>query len=95
MGTGILTWIALGLIAGLLAGRFMQGGYGLVGDLVLGVVGAIVAGYVGGLMLERDLLVTGFNLESVVIAFLGAVALIAVFRLFSRRRRFGVFSRGG
>jgi uncharacterized membrane protein YeaQ/YmgE (transglycosylase-associated protein family) len=91
MGTGILTWIALGLIAGWLAGRFMQGGYGLVGNIVLGVVGAIFGGYVGGLILGRDLMVTGFNLESVVVAFLGAVALIAVSRVFSRRRRFGVF----
>ena len=95
MGMGILTWIALGLIAGLLAGRVMQGAYGLVGDLILGVVGAIVGGYVGGLILGRDLMVTGFNLESVVVAFLGAVALIAVLRLFSRRRRFGVSRRGG
>jgi uncharacterized membrane protein YeaQ/YmgE (transglycosylase-associated protein family) len=91
MGTGILTWISLGLLAGWLAGRFVRGGYGLVGDLVLGVVGAIVAGYVGGLILGRDLMVTGFNLESVVVAFVGAVALIAVSRLFIRRRRFGVF----
>jgi uncharacterized membrane protein YeaQ/YmgE (transglycosylase-associated protein family) len=36
-------------------------------------------------------MVTGFNLESVVVAFVGAVALIAVSRLFIRRRRFGVF----
>jgi uncharacterized membrane protein YeaQ/YmgE (transglycosylase-associated protein family) len=91
MGTGILTWIALGLIAGWLASRFMQGGYGLVGDIVLGVVGALVGAYMGGLILGRDLMVTGFNLESVVIAFVGAVALIAVSRLFTRRRRLGVF----
>jgi uncharacterized membrane protein YeaQ/YmgE (transglycosylase-associated protein family) len=92
VGTGIFTWIALGLIAGVLAGRFMQGSYGLVGDVVLGVVGAIVGGYVGGLILGRDLMVTGFNLESVVIAFVSAVVLIAVSRLFTRRRRFGVFN---
>jgi uncharacterized membrane protein YeaQ/YmgE (transglycosylase-associated protein family) len=91
MGMGILTWIAVGLVAGWLAGQFMGSGYGLVGDIVLGVVGGIVAGYVGGLILGRDLMVTGFNLESVVIAFVGAVALLAVSRLFSRRRRLGVF----
>jgi uncharacterized membrane protein YeaQ/YmgE (transglycosylase-associated protein family) len=91
MGTGLFTWIALGLLAGSLAGRFVRGGFGLVGDLVLGVVGAIVAGYVGGLILGRDLMVIGFNLESVVVALVGAVALIAVSRLFTRRRRFGAF----
>jgi uncharacterized membrane protein YeaQ/YmgE (transglycosylase-associated protein family) len=84
MGMGILTWIVLGLVAGWLAGQFMRGGYGLVGDIVLGIVGAIIGGYVGGLILGQDL-VTGFNLESVVVAFLGAVALIAVSRMFSGR----------
>ena len=86
MGTGILNWIALGLIAGWLAGRVMQGGYGLTGNLILGVVGAIVGGYVGGLILGRDLTVNGFNLETVVVTFLGAVALIAVSRLLPRRK---------
>jgi hypothetical protein len=41
-------------------------------------------GYVGGLILGRDLMVTGFNLESVVVAFIGAVVLIAVSRMFIR-----------
>jgi uncharacterized membrane protein YeaQ/YmgE (transglycosylase-associated protein family) len=91
MGMGILTWIAVGLVAGWLASQFMRSGFGLVGDIVLGIVGAIVAGYVGGLILGRDLMVTGFNLESVALAFVGAVALLAVSRLFSRRRRLGVF----
>jgi len=86
MGMGILTWIVLGLVAGWLAGQFMRGGYGPVGDIVLGIVGAIVGGYVGGLFLGRDLIVTGFNLESVVVAFVGAVALIAIPRMFGSRR---------
>jgi uncharacterized membrane protein YeaQ/YmgE (transglycosylase-associated protein family) len=70
----------------LASGQFMRGGYGLLGDIVLGIVGAIVGGYVGGLILGRDLMVTGFNLESVVVAFIGAVALIAISRMFGRRR---------
>jgi uncharacterized membrane protein YeaQ/YmgE (transglycosylase-associated protein family) len=86
MGMGIITWVVLGLVAGWLAGTFMRGGYGLVGDIVLGILGAIVGGYVGGLILGRDLMVSGFNLESVVVAFLGAVVLIAVARMFSGRR---------
>jgi uncharacterized membrane protein YeaQ/YmgE (transglycosylase-associated protein family) len=82
---GILTWIVLGLVAGWLAGQFMRGGYGLVGDIVLGIIGAIVGGFLTGLVLGRDM-VTGFNLESVVVAFLGAVVLIAISRMFSGRR---------
>jgi uncharacterized membrane protein YeaQ/YmgE (transglycosylase-associated protein family) len=68
---GNFAWIVLGLVAGWLAGQFMRGGCGLVGDIVLGIVGAIVGGQVGGVFLGRDLMVTGFNLESVVVAFVG------------------------
>ena len=57
----VVTWVAVGLVAGWLAGQFMRGGYGLVGDVVLGIIGAIVASYVGGLILGRDLMVTGFT----------------------------------
>jgi uncharacterized membrane protein YeaQ/YmgE (transglycosylase-associated protein family) len=85
MGMGVLSWIVLGLVAGWLASQFMRGGYGLIGDIVLGIVGAIVGGFISGVILGRDM-VTGFNLESVVVAFLGAVALIAISRLVSGRR---------
>jgi uncharacterized membrane protein YeaQ/YmgE (transglycosylase-associated protein family) len=54
-------------------------------DVVLGIVGAIVGGFLSGLILGRDM-VTGFNLESVLVAFLGAVVLIAVSRMFAGRR---------
>jgi len=81
---GILTWIVLGLVAGWLASQFMRGGYGLVGDIVLGIVGAIVGGFLSGLILGRDM-VTGFNLESVLVAVMGAVVLIAVSRMFAGR----------
>ena len=38
---GILAWVVLGLVAGWLAGQFVKGGgYGLIGDIVLGIVGA-------------------------------------------------------
>jgi uncharacterized membrane protein YeaQ/YmgE (transglycosylase-associated protein family) len=91
IGPGIVSWIFLGLIAGWLASRFMAGGHGLVGDIILGIAGAIAGGYVGGLILGRDLIVTGINLDSILVAFLGAILLIAVSRMFTRRRRFGVF----
>ena len=74
----ILAWIVLGLIAGWLAGQVMKGGgYGLIGDLVLGIIGAIVGGFLTGVLLGRDM-VNGFNIESIVVAFIGAVILIAV-----------------
>jgi uncharacterized membrane protein YeaQ/YmgE (transglycosylase-associated protein family) len=43
---GILSWLVVGLIAGFLASRVMRaGGYGLIGDIVVGVVGALIGGF--------------------------------------------------
>ncbi|MGI9148805.1 MAG: GlsB/YeaQ/YmgE family stress response membrane protein [Chloroflexota bacterium] len=82
----ILAWIVLGLIAGLIAGMLMKGGgYGIVGDIVLGILGAIVGGWLTGLLLGRDMM-TGFNIESLVVAVLGAIVLIGISRLFTGRR---------
>jgi uncharacterized membrane protein YeaQ/YmgE (transglycosylase-associated protein family) len=82
----IIAWIVLGLIAGWLAGQVMKGGgYGLIGDLILGIIGAIIGGFLTGVLLGRDM-VNGFNVESIVVAFIGAVILIALSRAFSRGR---------
>ncbi len=82
----IIAWIVLGLIAGWLAGMIMRGsGYGLIGDMVLGILGAIVGGWLTGAVLGRDM-VNGFNIETLLVAVLGAVVLIAISRLFSGRR---------
>ncbi|MCA1644857.1 MAG: GlsB/YeaQ/YmgE family stress response membrane protein [Chloroflexi bacterium] len=81
----IVAWIVLGIIAGWLAGMLMKGGgYGLIGDLVLGILGAIVGGWLTGVLLHQDM-VNGFNLESLIVAIIGAVVLIAISRLFSGR----------
>ena len=81
----IIAWILLGLIAGWLAGQFMRGGgYGIVGDIVLGIVGALVGGFLSGRLLGVD--VTGFNVPSVIIAFVGAVIVIAIARMLTGRR---------
>ena len=82
----IIGWIVLGLIAGWLAGQFMRGGgYGIIGDIVLGILGASVGGWLTGVLLGRDM-VNGFNIESLIVAVLGAVVLIAISRLFTGRR---------
>jgi uncharacterized membrane protein YeaQ/YmgE (transglycosylase-associated protein family) len=81
----IIGWIVLGLIAGWLAGMLMRGGgYGIIGDIVLGILGAIVGGWLTGLLLGRDM-VSGFNLESLIVAVIGAVVLVAISRLFTGR----------
>jgi len=81
----IIVWILLGLVAGWLAGQFMRGGgYGIVGDIVLGIIGAVVGGFLTSTLLGVD--VTGFNVLSVVIAFIGAVVVIALARMITGRR---------
>jgi uncharacterized membrane protein YeaQ/YmgE (transglycosylase-associated protein family) len=81
---GILAWVVLGLVAGWLAGQFMQGGgYGLIGDMVLGIVGAVVGGFLSSTLLGLD--VGGFNVLSVLIAFLGACLVIFAARMFAGR----------
>jgi uncharacterized membrane protein YeaQ/YmgE (transglycosylase-associated protein family) len=82
----VIGWIVLGLIAGWLAGQFMRGGgYGIIGDIVLGILGALVGGWLTGMLLGRDT-VNGFNIESLIVAVLGAILLIAISRLFTGRR---------
>ena len=81
---GILAWVVLGLVAGWLASQFMKGGgYGLIGDIVLGIVGALVGGFLSSTLLGLD--VSGFNVLSVLIAFLGACLVIFVARMFTGR----------
>lgn len=78
---GILSWIVVGLIAGWLAGQVMRGGgYGLVGDLIVGIVGAIIGGFLAGALLGIDNAVNGFNIGTLVVAFIGSVILIAILR---------------
>jgi len=81
----ILAWIILGLVAGWLAGQFMRGGgYGMIGDIILGIVGALVGGFLSSALLGID--VTGFNLSSVIISVIGAIIVIAIARLITGRR---------
>ena len=81
---GLLAWIIVGLIAGFLASVVMRGGgYGIVGDIIVGIVGA----FIGGLLV--DLLSPGASFGfwgSVIVAFIGAIILIAILRAVSGAR---------
>jgi uncharacterized membrane protein YeaQ/YmgE (transglycosylase-associated protein family) len=82
---GILAWIVLGLIAGLLASAVMRGGgFGIIGDIIVGVVGALIGGFLFSALGSTG--VTGFNLWSIFVAFLGACILIALLRAVSGSR---------
>ncbi len=83
---GFLAWIIVGLIAGALAGRVVEGrGLGCLGDIIVGVVGA----FLGGLIV-RQLGVFSGPLDfwgTLVVAFIGAVILLALIRLVTGTRR--------
>jgi uncharacterized membrane protein YeaQ/YmgE (transglycosylase-associated protein family) len=60
------------------------GGYGLVGDIVLGIIGAVVGGFLASTLLGLD--VNGFNIMSILIAFVGACIVIGIARAVAGRR---------
>lgn len=78
----ILTWIIVGLIAGVLASIVVGKGYGLIADIIIGIVGAFVGGWIfrqlgwsspfGGLA------------GTIFVAFIGAVVLLAILRILRR-----------
>jgi len=85
---GILAWLVVGLIAGWLASQVMRGGgYGLIGDIIVGVVGALIGGFLAATVLKMPNAVNGINVTSILVAFIGAVILIAILRMVSGRRR--------
>ena len=76
-------FLLIGIAAGWLAGQVMKGGgYGLVGDLIVGVIGAIVGGFLFSLF---GLSATGL-LGSLVTATIGAIALLSLLRIANRTR---------
>ena len=81
---GLLWFVVIGAIAGWLAGRFMRGnGFGLLGDIIVGVVGSFVGRY----LLSALSVELGHGLfGSLIAAFIGAVLLLFVVRLFTGRR---------
>lgn len=80
---GILEWIVVGLIAGWLTGKMMSGrGYGLAGDLFLGLLGSIVGGFVIGLFTRGRADFIG----TLIVSVLGAVIVVFVVRLVAGRR---------
>ncbi|MFI5272886.1 MAG: GlsB/YeaQ/YmgE family stress response membrane protein [Ktedonobacterales bacterium] len=81
----IITWVVVGLIAGWLASLVVRGtGLGLAGDIIVGIIGGIIGGIILSLIGGSG--VTGFNLWSIVVAFVGAVILLLIVRLFAGNR---------
>ena len=75
----IIAWLVVGLLAGWIANMIMSSGRGgIVADLLLGVVGAFVGGFIGSLLFGAD--VSGINFTSIILAVLGAIVVVAIYR---------------
>jgi len=81
---GLIWWILVGMIAGWLTGKIMKGsGYGFLGDLALGILGAIAG---GSLMEHLGIGGSGGMIYTILIATLGAIVLVFLFRLIFARK---------
>lgn len=79
---GLLIYLAIGAVSGWLAGKLMRGGgFGLLGDIVIGIVGAVVGGYLFGL---AGLSAGSGLVGSIVTATVGAMVLLFLIRLVKR-----------
>ena len=80
---GLIGWIIVGLIAGWLASKVMgDGGFGVLGDIVVGLIGALIGGIVVGLFWTGSVGLIG----SIVVSVIGACILIALLRAMSGGR---------
>lgn len=79
---GWLIFLAIGAVAGWLAGLLMRGGgFGLLGDIVVGIIGAVFGGYLFGLL---GLGISGGLIGSIVTATVGAMVLLFLIHLVKR-----------
>jgi uncharacterized membrane protein YeaQ/YmgE (transglycosylase-associated protein family) len=84
---GIISWILVGLIAGLLAKWIMPGSGpgGLILTVLVGMAGASIGGFIFQILAGAG--ATGFNIWSILVATLGAIILLFVHNLITRRDR--------
>ncbi len=80
--SNVLWWLLVGLVAGFLASQVMRGGgYGLIGDIVVGLIGAFIGGWLAGFL---GLGGSSSLIVSIVISFIGACILLAILHAVTR-----------
>jgi uncharacterized membrane protein YeaQ/YmgE (transglycosylase-associated protein family) len=81
---GIIAWIIFGLIAGAIAKLLMPGRDpgGFIVTILIGIVGAVVGGFIGNAIGLGS--VTGFDIRSFIVAVLGSVILLIIYRVLRR-----------
>jgi len=82
---GLVATIVVGLVAGLLASWIMKAETGVLVDLILGIAGAVLGGWITSLLLGVSL-VSGINVTTIIVAVVGAILVIAIYRLIARGR---------
>ena len=82
MAHGIIAWLIIGVVAGWLAGLLVKGGgFGLIGDIIVGVIGAFIGGWLAGVL---HISIGSGLISSIITATIGAVVLIFILRLVRR-----------
>lgn len=86
-GLGIIGWIVLGGLAGWVASMIAgtDGRQGLLGNIVAGIIGGVVGGFIFGLLGGDG--VTGFNIWSFLVAVVGAVIVLFIWRMITGDRK--------
>lgn len=83
---GIISWLLVGLLAGWIANMIMSSGAGgLLADIAIGVIGALVGGFLAGILFGGEF-VTGFNPVTIIVSIVGAIVVIALYRLLTGQR---------
>lgn len=82
---GLIATIVVGLIAGLIASWLMKAKTSWFVDMILGAVGGLVGGWVSTLITGVNLM-SGVNLTSIIVAIIGAIIVIALYRFIKRKK---------
>ena len=81
--TTLVIWLVIGAVAGWLAGQVVAGGgFGLIGDIVVGIIGAVVGGW---LLPQLGIYIGGGIIGAIINAAIGAIIVLLVVRLVVRR----------
>lgn len=82
---GILSWVLVGLVAGILAKAIMPGNQsiGIIMTIILGIIGGVIGGWIASLIFGTG--VTGFNIWTLLVATLGAIIVLWIYLAMRRR----------
>ena len=82
MEHGIIAWLIIGIVAGWLAGKIVEGaGFGVIVDIIVGIVGAFIGGWLASML---GINIGGGLISSIIVAVVGAVILLFALRLIKR-----------